>query len=216
MVNVFLDESGNLGRGGDFFTIAAVVFSQSAGQNRLKRLMRKACLDYSPTNTPLRELKANSLSFPQKQQLLNKISTRADHEIFYITAQKQHVTMLQQGRDKNLVYNYLAGILVMEIIKKYNDDICLNFDQRTTKVASMNSLKDYIRIKAYTTGGFQHNLHVGQYDSHSMYNLQTADIVAGIVNGSYVRQNKHLIGIIEERLEAKIEFPREKFDKGLY
>ena len=216
MVNVFIDESGNLGKGGDFFTIAAVVFSQTAGQNRLKRLMRKACLDYSPTGSPLRELKANSLSFPRKQQLLNKISTRADHEIFYITAQKQHVTMLQQGRDKNLVYNYLAGILVMEIIKKYNDDICLNFDQRTTKVASMNSLKDYIRIKAYTAGGFQHTLHVGQYDSHSMYNLQTADILAGIINGSYVRQNKHLIQIIEERLEAKIEFPREKFDKSLY
>lgn len=216
MVTVFLDESGNLGRGGEFFTIAAVVFSQSSGQNRLKRLMKKACLDYSPTDTPLRELKANGLSFPQKQELLNKISVRADHEIFYITAQKKYVTMLQQGRDKNLVYNYLAGILVLEIIKKYNDDICLNFDQRTTKVASMNSLKDYIKIKAYTTGEFRHTLNVGQYDSHSMYNLQTADILAGIINGSYVRQNSHLIKIIETRLEAKIEFPRKKFDKGLY
>lgn len=124
--------------------------------------------------------------------------------------------MLQQDRDKNLVYNYLAGILVMEIIKKYNDDICLNFDQRTTKVASMNSLKDYIRIKAYTAGGFRHTLHVGQYDSHSMYNLQTADILAGVINGSYVRQNRHLLKIIEARLEARIEFPQEKFDKSLY
>lgn len=216
MINVFLDESGNLGNGGEFFTIAAVVFSQPKGEVRLKRLMKKSCLDYSPTSKPLRELKANALSFPQKQDILKKIATRADHEIFYITAQKKHVTMLQQGRDKNLVYNYLAGILTLEIIKKYNDDICLKFDQRTTKVASMNSLKDYIKLKAYTTGNFQHSLAVGQYDSHSMYNLQTADILAGTINGSYARQNRHLLGIIEQRLEAKIEFPIAKFDKRLY
>lgn len=216
MISVFLDESGNLGNGGEFFTIAAVAFSQTKGQNRLKRLMKRACLDYSPNGKPLLELKANQLTFPQKQDILNKIAVRADHEIFYITAQKKYVTMLQQGRDKNLVYNYLAGILVMEIIRKYNDDICLNFDQRTTKVASMNSLKDYIRIKAYTTGRFQHTLHIGQYDSRSMYNLQTADILAGIINGSYVRTSKHLLSIIEARLESKIQFPKEKFDKNIY
>ncbi len=216
MIRVFLDESGNLGRGGDFFTIAAVAFSDPKGEVRLKRVMKKACLKYSSDTTPLSELKANRLSLPQKQELLQKIAVRADHEIFYITAQKQHITMLQQGRDKNLVYNYLAGILTLEIIKKYNDDICLNFDQRTTKVASMNSLNDYIRLKAYTTGKFQHTLVVGQYDSKAMYNLQTADILAGVVNGSYVHQNKHLLKIIEQRLEAKIEFPIAKFDKRLY
>jgi hypothetical protein len=216
MINVFLDESGNLGKGGEFFTIAAVAFSQPKGQIRLKRLMKKLCLTYSLDGVPLRELKANGLSFPQKQEVLRRIALRADHEIFYITAQKRHVTMLQQGRDKNLVYNYLAGILALEIIKKYNDDICLKFDQRTTKVASMNSLKDYVKLKAYTTGSFQHSIEANQFDSHSIYNLQTADILAGTINGSYVRQNRHLLQIIEQRLEAKIEFPITKFDKRLY
>ena len=72
MVNVYIDESGNLGRGGEFFTIAAIAFSTSQGMNRLKRLMRKACLDFSSSETPLREVKANALSFPQKQELLQK------------------------------------------------------------------------------------------------------------------------------------------------
>lgn len=214
MVNVYIDESGNLGRGGEFFTIAAIAFATPQGLNRMKRLMKKSCLVLSTTNTPLREIKSNSLSIPQKQELLLKMSKRPDHEIFYITAQKKHVTMLQQGRDKNLVYNYLAGILTREITKKYDDDICIYFDQHTTKVASVNSLKDYIRIEEYKRG-FRHELQVGYFDSHSMYNLQAADMIAGAVNSSYMMQNKHLLSIIRGRVETQIEFPQAKFDKSL-
>lgn len=217
MINVFVDESGNLGKGGEFFTIAAIAFNDSdKGNKRVSRLIKKSCLRFSLDDHPLKELKCNKLSFTQKQAILNKITARADHEIFYITAQKKYVALLQQNRDKNLVYNYLAGILSMEIIKKYNDDVSINFDQRTTAVASMNSLTDYIKIKAYTSGNFKHNLHVSQFDSRSMYNLQAADIIAGIINYSYMNQKKHLINLMEAHFEVKIEFPRDKFEKSLW
>ena len=142
VVRVFIDESGNLGQGGDFFTIAAVVFRDGQGCKRLSRLMKKLCLQLSDTDTPLKEVKCNRLDLPQKQMILNRIALRADHEIFYITAQKKYVSLLQQAKDKNLTYNYLAGMLVLEIVRKYNDDITIHFDQHSTKVASMNSLPD--------------------------------------------------------------------------
>lgn len=174
------------------------------------------CLRLSATDVPLQEIKCNRLGLPQKQMILNRIALRADHEIFYVTAQKKYVSLLQQAKDKNLTYNYLAGILVLEIVKKYNDDIAIHFDQHSVKVASMNSLPDYLKIKAYTKGNFQHSMQVGQFDSRTMYNLQTADMIAGIVNAAYITQSKHLLSIIESRLEAKIQFPNNLFDRKLF
>lgn len=217
MIDVFIDESGNLGRGGRFFTIAAIAFKDdSNGKERIKRLMKNSCKKFSNTNTPLPEIKCNELSFPQKQSLLNKITTRPDCEIFYITAQKEHVSLLNQGRDKNLVYNYLAGMLCVKIAKTYNDDIQLNFDQRSTRVASMNSLKDYVRTTVYTKVPSQNAINVAQFDSRTMYNLQAADILAGSINSSYILNNKHLINIIKPRIESVIEFPHREFSPKLY
>jgi hypothetical protein len=90
MVEVFIDESGNLGKNGKYFVIAAVVCPEDKSRTRLKRIFRKACLDYSSTNTPLREVKASEQSFDNLQELLNKVALRPDHELFILVVEKKH------------------------------------------------------------------------------------------------------------------------------
>ena len=84
MINIYLDESGNLGRGGDFFTIAGVVYDNKKGLNRLRRIVKKECLRLSGSSTPLDELKFHDLSFTDRQRILNRLTCRDDHSIHYI------------------------------------------------------------------------------------------------------------------------------------
>ena len=78
MINIYLDESGNLGRGGDFFTIAGVVYDNKKGLNRLRRIVKKECLRLSGSSTPLDELKFHDLNFTDRQRILNRLTCRDD------------------------------------------------------------------------------------------------------------------------------------------
>lgn len=41
MITVYVDESGNLGRGGDFFVFGAVIYRDAKGSQRLSRMIKK-------------------------------------------------------------------------------------------------------------------------------------------------------------------------------
>ncbi len=152
MITAYIDESGNLGRGGNFFVLAAIVYDNKKGENRVKRIIKKEQQLLAKENqvAGLAEIKSCSLSFMQRQRILNKIVSRADNDIYYLAIYKKNVTLLNQDKPKNLVYNYFAKILTDMIFEKYNDDFRIVFDQRSTCVESMNSLPVYIKIGAYT------------------------------------------------------------------
>lgn len=217
MITVFIDESGNLGRGGRYFVLAAVVFDdRNSGSKRIKRLVKRTALNVglAQNGKPLKELKSGNLSFVNRQKFLQLMAKQPDHEIFYFVADKRHVSMLSQGKPKNLVYNYFSGLLAREIAKKYPlQDISILFDNRTTKVASMNSLSDYIRINLYTMKSFYGNINVEQADSKSSLGLQAADIISNTIYRAIDKNQRHFLEIIKNRIENAEYFPRGRFGK---
>lgn len=218
MIQVFIDESGNLGRGGKYFVLAAAVFDTPQGSKRASRMIRHfqaEKLKHSPiAERP--EIKSSKLTLPQRQKLLNKLASKADVDLFYLVIDKQKVALLNAGKPKNLVYNYFAKLLTDQIFSRYNDDFHVVFDQRTTTVKSMNSLTDYITINAYTIHNHSNrNVYVCQRDSRTENNLQVADLIAGTVFQAYTRQNRHFLNIIQERIVHADEFPRGSFSGGL-
>ena len=218
MITAYIDESGNLGRGGDYFVLAAIVYDNKKGENRIKRIIKKEqqLLAKENQTASLSEIKSWSLSFSQRQRILNKIVSRADNDIYYLAIYKKNVTLLNQDKPKNLVYNYFAKILTDMIFAKYNDDFRIIFDQRSTCVESMNSLPDYITIGAYTNHNHaDKNVEVLQRDSKTLYNLQAADIIAGTVYYAYKDSRKHFLDIIGSRVVKKDEFPRNNFKGSL-
>lgn len=127
-----------------------------------------------------------------------------------------NVTLLTQGKPKNLVYNYFAKLLTDKIFAKYNDDYCVIFDQRATAVKSMNSLTDYITINAYTNfNHVDHDIIVKQVDSKTAYLLQVADIVAGTVYQAYKYRSQHFLDMLDDRIVSAEEFPRYRFNGSL-
>ena len=217
MITVFIDESGNLGRGGRYFVLAAVVFDdRNSGSKRIKRLVKRTALNVgkAQNDKALEELKSYDLSFVDRQKFLHLMAKQPDHEIFYFIADKNNVAMLKQGKPKNLVYNYFSGLLAIEIAKKYpTQDIHMLFDERTTKVASMNSLSDYIRIKLYTMTGFYGNITVDQANSKSSLGLKAADVISNTIYQSIKSGKQHFLKIIESRIESRQHFPQGKFGK---
>lgn len=218
MIRVYIDESGNLGRGGRYFVLAATVFNTGKGALRTKRLIRKEQQFISKEHHSryIKEIKSCTLSFEQRQRVLNKIIAKADIDLFYIVIDKHKVELLRHNKPKNLVYNYFAKLLTDEIFAEYNDSYDIIFDQRATSVNSMNSLTDYITINAYTM--FSHsvrNIKASQMDSKTSYNLQAADIIAGTVYQAYSRHNRHFLDIIAPRVVKAIEFPCASFSQSL-
>src|SRR3990167_4771873 len=152
MKTLFVDESGNLGTKDQYFVLAML-----APQNnkRIINFMKRFC-----ASNHLPEVKASRLSFPQKQEIFNKLCSANDYTISYIVADKWNIDNKKLFEDKNLCYNYLMSFLVKKTIKSAQEDIMILLDNHSTKVKSINSLADYIRIKAFTQWGFKHNIHI--------------------------------------------------------
>ncbi len=72
---------------------------------------------------------------------------KKDIKISYIVADLQHVEA-RLLEDKNILYNYLMKLLISRMITDVDRGTKINLicDNKTTKVASANSFKDYIKV----------------------------------------------------------------------
>lgn len=177
MLQIFIDESGNLGYNEGYFIIAMIV---AHNPKRIKNIIKSFCGYHS-----LPEVHATDLNFPKKQFLINKLIKQQDYNVSYIIADKMMIKKKPLFQNNNLLFNYLLSFLVKDIIKANTDDIYLHLDNRTQKVASANSLKEYIQIKAYAEWGFTKNLFFEYRDSKESKALQMADLIANCIRRKY-------------------------------
>ncbi len=217
MIRVFIDESGNMGSEGEYFVLAAVVVRTQKAEARLKRIVRKEqTIDAKGERLKdgkKTELKFSRMKFPQRQRIIEKMGRESDLDVFYFVAFKPKVSLLNEGRGKNLVYNYFSKLLMERVFRRYKDDFEIIFDQRSTAVKSMNSLTDYIELSAYAE--FPNlkgkKINVNQGDSRTNLLLQAADVVAGAGWQAYSLHNLHFLEILGTRTKMIDEFPKGKF-----
>lgn len=213
MLHIYIDESGDLGVCGSyFFVMAAVVFLCDSSAKRGTRLVRKM-----RKRMGVNELKSSRMGFIERQAALNKLMLIRDVEFFYLIAEKPHVNLLQNNYPTNLVYNYFAKLLVDEIFASYNEKMRIIFDARTTKVQSMNSLKDYLLIDAFANYARRYdNIEIMQEDSRAVNNLQLADLVSGTIYQAYTREKRHFLDIMGRKIRSANEFPALSFSRKLF
>lgn len=168
--------------------------------------MRKFCVRHK-----LKEVKASKLTTPQKQEIFNRLCSANDYTISYIVADKQNINNHKLFQDKNLCYNYLFSFLVKKTIKSASDDLCILLDNHSTKVGSINSLADYIKIKSYTQFGFRHNLHISYTNSEHSKVVQAADVIANAIWAHYNYGTSHFYNMLT--ISESIRFPQDKFGK---
>ncbi len=200
MKTFFIDESGDLGTKGRYFVITLLAPQKS---KRISNFMRRFCAMNS-----IQEVKASQLSFSQKQSIINKLCSANDYTISYIVADKSNIDK-KILEDKNLCYNYLFSFLVKKTIKSTREDITLLLDNHSTKVKSINSLADYIKIKAYTQWGFVYNLDIHYVDSKRSKIVQATDLVSNAIYAKYTYGKDYFYGMLT--ISETIKFPYNKF-----
>lgn len=201
MLQVFIDESGNLGYNEGYFIIAMVVMHNP---KRIKNIIKSFCSYHS-----LLESHAKDLTFPQKQFLINKLTKQQDYSISYIIADKMMIKKKKLFENNNLLFNYLFSFLVKDIIEANTDDVHFYVDNRTQKVASVNSLKEYIQIKAFADWNFTKNLFFEYEDSKDSKALQMADLIANCIRRKYQRGQEDFYSQLN--IIKSIKFPRASF-----
>lgn len=202
MKTVFVDESGDLGTGCRFFVIA--LLNPQKGK-RISNFMRKFC-----AKNNLQEVKGSLLTFPEKQEIFNHLNFANDYSASYMVADKLNIENKKILQDKNLCYNYLFSFLIRKTIEDATEDLQILLDNHSTKVKSINSLADYIKLKAYADWGFKHNLIIRYTDSKSSKIVQAADVIANAIYARYNRNKTHFYNAIT--ISESIKFPLAKFN----
>jgi len=206
-MQIYIDESGNLGRKTRFFVIAASI---PQNPKRIKNIIKRGCVKLGNQNCVLDEIKASILTFPQKQNILTTLNDKDDFTCSYVVADKNHLKP-RVIQDKNVCYNYLTSHLLKPIVKGANENIQIILDNHTVKVTSLNSLKDYIKIEAYTKWGFSNDITFEYKNSKKCKNLQAVDIMANTIYGHYNYNKMHLYNMLNSKFLHRIRFPYRKF-----
>jgi len=209
-MQIYIDESGNLGRKGKFFVIASVIPDKNKAK-RLKKIIKRSCIKFKVGNCALPEIKTSKLTFPQKQYILNRICDKNDFSCSYIVAEKRHLDS-RILNDKNICYNYLISHLLGKIIKSTKEkEIQVILDNHSIKVASLHSLAEYIKILAFTNWKYKGSITFSYEDSKSHYILQVADVLANVIYGKYTYGYDHFYKLLEGSIKYRIHFPYKKF-----
>lgn len=211
-INIYLDESGDLGwvlnkpyrHGGSsrYLTIAYVACPQEK-KHLLKRIVRNV---YSKTKTdPKTELKGSALSTASKKYFASKVrelvSMNPDIKIGAITVNKSKVQQYIR-EDANKLYNYMIKLVALESIKQ-EPVVNLIRDNKTVKVKSGNSLIDYLQTILWFDMDSKTKLVDRPSDSKNVQNLIFIDWINNIIWGNYEDNNSEPYQAMRSVIESK-------------
>lgn len=217
-LTVYVDESGNLGRGqGRYFTIACVVMSASNEKSvhrKMKRLCKKVKENHPNKVWIKGEVKASRIRPEERVELIKRLP-RKKISVFYITVDKNRLKD-SMFRDKAISYNYWLRLVIDDILNIYPDcrNLSINIDKRDIKVFSGNSFKDYLNIHLIYERNSDINLSTCYPESHCNYGIQIADFISNGINYRYssTKEERYALeNVIMQFCKGHELFPRKHF-----
>lgn len=212
-----MDESGDLGwkfdapyrKGGSsrYLTIAFIL-CPSNKSHKLDRIVKQI---YESRGVFFKdtEVKGSSLTVEEMERIAtltrNLLEKDKDFRLMSITVNKANVKEHIQ-RDSNKLYNYMIQLALLKYVKRY-DEVNLIRDNRTVKVASGNSLIDYLQTYMWFELNGMTVLNDMPLDSKSTRKLVFIDWMNNIIWGHYEDGNDSAYSILSSCLhERKLFF----------
>ncbi len=213
MTDIFIDESGNLGKGERFFIISVIQFNSDNDYKKWKRVARKIIKN----KKHLKEIKSSSMDYTLKREVLEQARKQdikfkvwlgiidTDHDYY-----KQKFIM--QDNSKELAFNYTLKKLFKETIaKEIQKEVAIVYvDQRNTKTGSRYSLGDYLNAEILHDPDVPLQKIIIYYqDSKNNYGIQLSDLIANITYTKLEHnKSKYLFKkYVSPRLSGKCKYP---------
>lgn len=213
---IYLDESGDLGwkfdkpyrNGGSsrFLTIASLVLDPSK-KHLSKRLIKNLYIKYKwPTGVEMKWSKMNNRERVDFAQKAEGLITRNRNHIRYlsITVRKENVRSHIRS-DPNKLYNYMICLSLLNEMSRH-DSVTFLPDPRAMKVASGNSLHDYLQTKLWFEKQVETTLTTQPIDSSNSLNIQFVDMLSGLVQGYFEDGNSNPWRILRSKISYKTLF----------
>jgi hypothetical protein len=211
----YVDESGDPGwifnapyrKGGSsrYMTIGALI-CPSEKKHLPKRLIRNLYNQFAWSYGT--EKKWTQMTMPEKerfaQEANNLASNHPDIKLFAMTVAKENVTG-HMRKDGNKLYNYMVKLLLANEMCQY-DNVTLVPDAKSIKVASGNSLHDYLWIHLTYERGVETDLKTFPCDSSCTPNVQFADMLSGLVHHYYEDSYTNCWNIINNKITSRTLF----------
>jgi Protein of unknown function (DUF3800) len=184
-LRIFVDESGDLGwefsrpfrSGGSsrYLTLACLILPKDH-YKRPRTIIR----DFYRTYNWQSEKKASDAKDSQRtlfcERLIKLLSDHPEIRVDVITVKKSNVQP-HIRQDANKLYNYMLSLIIPDYVTK-EDSFELVTDERSIKVQSANSLKDYLQIKLWFDFNCPTRVVHQPASSSQNYTLQFVDWVA--------------------------------------
>ncbi len=198
---IYLDESGDLGwkfdspylQGGSsrYLTICALAVTPE-GKAYPKRVIRNLYNKFKwPTSVEMKWADMNPQQRAHFVHLARDLcARRPEIELHAIVVKKENV-LEHIRKDGNKLYNYMIKLSLIDKMASC-DVVTLVPDPRTIKVKSGNSLHDYLQTELWFTKKANTNLITWPLDSRTCLGLQFSDMVAGVVQARFERNENVL------------------------
>ena len=215
-IQIYLDESGDLGwkldkpyrYGGSsrYLTIASLIISPTK-KHIPKRLIKKL---YKRFNWSFRiEKKWSDMTLPEREEFAREAAIlrqkyKADLRYLSITVRKENVQEHIRS-DSNKLYNYMIGLSLLNEMHRHKEVVFIP-DPRSVKVASGNSLHDYLQTQLWFEKQSNTLLETITADSSSNYNIQFADMLSGLVQNHFEDEKSSPWSLLRKEISSKTLF----------
>lgn len=211
-INVYLDESGDLGwaldkpyRHGGSSRYLTIAFAVCPSEK--KHLLQRIVIDvYKHTKfNPKKELKGSALSVDDKcffaEKVRKLVSMNPDIAIGAITVNKSKVQQ-HIREDANKLYNYMIRLAVLPFIEGHPLANLIR-DNKTIKVKSGNSLIDYLQTVLWLELLSKTKVVDIPSDSKCVKNLIFIDWINNLIWGRYEDGNTKPYDILKNVITSK-------------
>lgn len=193
---IYIDESGDLGKGSKYFIIGAIIVDDYI---KLERSITKIRRKFKKELGNFQEIKENKTKNFIIKKLLTKVNS-LNSEIFIIVFDKKDKYKINYKNDFNVLYDIIASELAKEI--KITKSTLIIVDTCKPKKKLVNNFNQ--RFLDKINNSKNHQINIIHQNSINQKGLQVIDVIVWAAFQYMEHNNSEFIDLIENKKIKKV------------
>lgn len=193
---IYIDESGDLGKGSKYFIIGAIIVDDYI---KLERSITKIRRKFKKELGNFQEIKENKTKNFIIKKLLTKVNS-LNSEIFIIVFDKKDKYKINYKNDFNVLYDIIASELAKEI--KITKSTLITVDTCKPKKKLVNNFNQ--RFLDKINNSKNHQINIIHQNSINQKGLQVIDVIVWAAFQYMEHNNSEFIDLIENKKIKKV------------